>query len=199
MYLQLFSNNKSFKLTTQSLIMNSSTRRKLQSSLLLLLALLPYILAAQVYNGNVNLTSQAQVNAFGSNYTKIVGKLDINGTDITDLTPLSNIDTVTGKLEIFFTDSLQTLNGLNISYVGGNLYFEKNKKLKDIGALSSLTFVGKDLVILNCKSLNNLNGLQNIDTIKGNLYIGVKGWLTQLYLILLPETARAKYLTVIFN
>lgn len=134
--------------------------------------------ASVVFNGNVQLGSQAEVNAFTTQYTKITGKLQVYGANVKDLAPLSKIDTVLGKVEIVTTDSLASLNGLNIKYIGNNLYLEANKRLRDISALTKVKFVGKDLVILDCDSLKTLSGLENIDSIKGSLYIGIQAWTT---------------------
>ena len=72
----------------------------------------------------------------------------------------------------------QRLNGLHISSVGNNVYLDANTHLVDISALASLTYIGNDLVILDCDTLQTLNGLQNITTINGNIHIGIQGWLT---------------------
>lgn len=145
-----------------------------------LLLAAPLLAQAQstVYSGNAQLGTQAAVNAFGSQYTKITGKLQIYGATVKNLAPLANIDTVLGKLEILTTDSLQSLDGLNVKYAGSNVYLESNKKLRSISALQTLKFIGGDLVVMNCDTLRSLNGLQNVDSVKGGLYIGVQGWST---------------------
>ena len=151
---------------------------KLIKTLLFIAA--PFIMQAQtnVYTGNVQLGTQAAVDAFGSQYTKITGKLQVYGATVKNLGALSNIDTVLGKVEILTTDSLASLNGLNLEYIGNNLFLEGNKSLKDITALQNVTYVGKDLVILDCDSLKSLSGLDNIDSVKGSIYIGTQAWST---------------------
>src|SRR5690606_21607117 len=57
----------------------------------------------QCPTGDVNLFSQAYVNNFATNYpncTEVSGELTIQGANITDLTPLSNIQSIGGYLFI---------------------------------------------------------------------------------------------------
>ena len=64
-----------------------------RSILLLIIAFLSYpALQAQVYDGSITLSTQAQVNAFS--YSSITGNLTIQGADITDLSPLSALTSV---------------------------------------------------------------------------------------------------------
>jgi hypothetical protein len=131
-----------------------------------------------VFNGNVQLSTQFSVDTFSSRYTVVTGKLQVYGPSIKNLAALSNIDTVRGKLEILTTDSLQSLDGLHPKYVGNNVYFENNKRLRNISSLQTLRYIGKDLIILDCDSLKSLDGLANVDSIKGNIYIGTQSWTT---------------------
>lgn len=132
--------------------------------------------ADTVYHGDANFNTQAQLNAFGSRYTRIQGQLNIgpsSGTGaITDLSPLANIDTITNSLQVISNDSLQTLNGLNVESVGRNLYMESNPKLSSISALSALKYINRDLIIFNCDTLRSLHGLQYVGVIGRNIYIG---------------------------
>lgn len=146
----------------------------------LLLVMSPFLVKAQpnVYNGNLQLSTQTAVDTFASQYTVITGKLQVYGPAIKNLSALSRIDTVRSKLEILTTDSLRSLDGLNVKYVGNNVYLEGNKKLRSISALQTLRYIGKDLIILDCDSLKSLHGLGNVDSIKGNLYIGTQSWTT---------------------
>ena len=100
-------------------------------------------LKAQCPAGSVFFTTQAQIDAFAINYpncTEITGYLQIGGSDITDLSPLSNLTSV-----------------------GGYLYINSNSNLTNLDGLSNLTSVGADLVINSNYSLTDISGLQNID------------------------------------
>jgi hypothetical protein len=112
---------------------------------------------ANVYNGNVNLYTQAQVDAFinpnaGANYlsryTKINGNLRIKGDDIIDpitcLANLRSLTEVTGSLIIE--------------------QFEVNGNPSNLSDLSALTKAGRLTIISNPNFLNiELPGLTNVD------------------------------------
>ncbi|MFA7688398.1 MAG: hypothetical protein WCY25_11085, partial [Moheibacter sp.] len=122
---------------------------------------------AQCPTGNVGLYSQADVNNFATNYpncTEITGNLTISGSDITDLSPLSNLTQIGGVLSIYSNSQLNSLNGLdNLTQIGGVLYISDNSQLTNLDELSNLTSVGADLVIQFNYSLTDISGLQNID------------------------------------
>ncbi|MFA7446596.1 MAG: T9SS type A sorting domain-containing protein, partial [Flavobacteriaceae bacterium] len=97
----------------------------------------------QCPTGYLSFYSQAEVNAFATNYpncTEISGDLYISGSTITDLSPLSNLTSI-----------------------GGYLWIYNNSNLTNLDGLSNLTSVGADLVILFNSSLTDISGLQNID------------------------------------
>lgn len=116
-----------------------------------ILYLLPHISFSQIYVGDVDLTTQSQVNSFGqNNYTGIDGNLTINGgLSINNLNPLSALTNVTQDLIIANCDSLANLSGLN-----------------------NLTSVGNDLILLRNDGLTTLLGLNNLLTVGGSLRIG---------------------------
>src|SRR5690554_2184606 len=100
-------------------------------------------LKAQCPAGGVSFTTQEQIDAFATNYpncTEVSGNLAIQGANITDLTPLSNLTSV-----------------------GGYLWIYNNSNLTNLDGLSNLTSVGADLLILFNSSLTDISGLQNID------------------------------------
>src|SRR5690606_34312116 len=71
---------------------------------------------SQCPTGDVNLFSQAYVNNFATNYpncTEVSGELTIQGANITDLTPLSNIQSIGGYLFINNNSQLTNLDGLS--------------------------------------------------------------------------------------
>ena len=129
-----------------------------------------------VFDGDVQLGSQAEIDAFPSNYTTVTGKLQIFGGDVVDLSPLSNITTVEGKLEILQTAILQSFDGLQVETTGSNVYIADNASLSDMTALSSLTSIGKDLAVLGNPLITSLDGFENVTYIDRHIYIGAEGW-----------------------
>ena len=93
-------------------------------------------------SGNVELYSQEDVDNFAIEYsecTSIQGGLYIYGSNIFDLSPLSNITSVAGSLGIGSTEYLENLNGLSsLTHVGGTIYIEYNYSLTDISALQNV-------------------------------------------------------------
>src|SRR5690606_12016608 len=123
----------------------------------------------QCPTGDVELYSQAAVNNYATdhpNCTEISGGLYISGNDINDLSPLSNLTSVGGKLYISFNSNsnLTNLDGLsNLTSVGGDLEISYNSSLTNLDGLSNLTSVGADLVIYFNYSLTDISGLENIN------------------------------------
>ena len=128
------------------------------------------------YNGDIVFSTQHDVDQFSKAYNRINGTVTISGADISDLRQLASIDSVKG-LEIYYNDTLSNLAGLNkIRFIGGTLYIRGNKNLVHFNELARLEHVEKDLVILDNKKLNNIDGFSNLLTVNGSLYIGVEGW-----------------------
>lgn len=111
---------------------------------------------AQVHTGNLKLYTQADVNAF--NYTKVIGNVVLYGNNnnrITDLTPLSNLEEVTGDLLIQYT-SVTSLSKLkNLKKIGGQFFLARNNKLEVISDLD-LQSIGTSLYIHRNDILNKV-------------------------------------------
>ena len=134
----------------------------------------------KVYEGNIILYTQEEVNNFGANrYTHISGSLVIgtlefaySDSEILTLTPLSSLQNITGNLTICFNGLLEGLNGLeNLETIGNQLIFWRNPSLNNIAAFAKLTVIKGDLVIDTNESLKNLNGLDNLVEVRKNLLI----------------------------
>lgn len=123
--------------------------------------------------GDVNLTTQAEVNQFAIDYpncTEIAGSLLIGAlsgnppSNITDLSGLGNIIRVNGWVSVQNNGALQNLEGLNnLRSIGGSLNIQDNAALINVNGLSSLTNAVDFLQIWNNVSLTNISGLQNMD------------------------------------
>jgi len=125
--------------------------------------------------GDYNFTKQSQLDDFQSDYgicDTLFGNVNIRGEDITNLSGLTNVETIVGTLSISGNPRLKSLDGLeNLTTVfyslaigGVGLPFDKteNDSLTDLTALTNLTKVHLSLIIGNNYSLTNLSGLENI-------------------------------------
>lgn len=148
---------------------------------LVLLTILPSFAKAQCPTSAFDLLSQSQVNAFATNYpscTIIPDGVDIKimGSDITDLSPLSQLIASEAVLEIRDCPLLVDLDGLeNLTYLGNDpldgFILRDLPLLEDITALSSLDSVEGEFTIRTCNSITSLNGLNGLQKAKGSLII----------------------------
>ncbi|MBN8681296.1 MAG: hypothetical protein J0L99_01525 [Chitinophagales bacterium] len=167
--------------------------------LICLALLLPQILVAQnCLSGGINFTSQAQIDAFPTNYptcTHIIGTVEITGNTIQnldglaqvssmgnqlyignnplldDISGLSNLNSVNFMLTVSENPTLSSLNGLqNLNSVYGiNIYF--NNTLNGLDELSGITSLAGGLNISDNAALTDLDGLQNLSTVSGSVSI----------------------------
>ncbi|MCF6280440.1 MAG: T9SS type A sorting domain-containing protein [Flavobacteriaceae bacterium] len=154
---------------------------------------------------DVVLQSQADIDAFPianpgcTNLTVnlSIGRLDFIASDISDLSPLSGLNTIGGFLYIHDNPNLSNFSGLdNISSVTTGIYIDNNSGLLDFSGLSGLTSVGyvdirnnvnlmtlsalspnlsnmtDYLSIYNNANLTGFTGLDNITTISTQIYVG---------------------------
>lgn len=126
----------------------------------------------RIYEGDVWLASQDEINDFGnSGFTHITGNLRIGNStynDIEDLSPLLNIEKIDNALYIYGCSRLTNTNGLrNISHIGGGLSFESNPLLEKITDLQNLTVLEGFLNISGSLYLSNISGLDQLIEIKG--------------------------------
>src|SRR5690606_41949960 len=82
----------------------------------LLGAIIAVPVRGQVYNGNLELTSQEEVDAFF--YTGVNGHLSITGDGITDLSGLDGLQFVTGSVAIYSTGLVEIDGFSSLDSVG---------------------------------------------------------------------------------
>ncbi len=125
---------------------------------------LSFLLFAESKAQNVTLNSQAQVNAFGAtNPTTVNGNLTISGSDITELTPLSTLTSISGDLVIFQNSVLTSLSGLDaLTSLGGLLYIAVNSSLTSLAGLDALSSVGSNLYVQNNTALTEFCALYTL-------------------------------------
>lgn len=140
---------------------------------------------------NVDITSQSELEEFGNNrYAAVQGdvtlnshnsddpitdlsplqslikverRLSINGTDITNLTGLDNLEEVSGQLFIGRNELLASFEGLSkLNRVGGNFTLHGNVNLASTAAMTNLNTIGHVLSVSNHPLLQNLSGFARI-------------------------------------
>ena len=138
--------------------------------------------AQTLYPGDLILTTQLAIDSFPNNFTEIEGNVLISGTNVTNLSPLSNLTTVGGSIEISSTSFLYTLNGLqNLSGdVSGDLVIRSNSNLSQIDVLSQLGNVAGQLRIANNRRLVQIDGLSNMESVGANVEISQNGNLKEV-------------------
>ncbi|SEJ22581.1 Por secretion system C-terminal sorting domain-containing protein [Dyadobacter sp. SG02] len=136
-------------------------------------------------DGDITLSTQAEVNAFGTSYAgcsnlTIAGDLTIEGADITDLTPLLIIDAVDGDLRVYSCDALSSLAGLNgLVSIGEKLDINSNASLTALTGLAALNVVGGINIASNA-ALTDLSALAGVTSLSGGLTIDTSDALASL-------------------
>jgi hypothetical protein len=126
-------------------------------------------------SGDMSLTSQAQVDAFPATYgcAEITGTLTISGSDITHLDSLYFLTKVDGDLWISTNPNLTSLKGLSsLTYVGvggggpyPGFHITYNSSLNSVDGLSKLTSIKGAMEISNNSNLTNLDSLSSLTSI----------------------------------
>jgi len=111
-----------------------------------------------VYDGSITLTTQQEVEDFGSNgYNRVTGDIDIRGNTINDLSSLKDLKNIGDDLHIRET-SLTDFEGLgDLVSVGGSLTIIDNDALTNTLGLHNLITIGKSLIVSECPSLVSLD------------------------------------------
>lgn len=138
-----------------------------------------------VCDGDVTLTSQAEVNNFEC--AEITGTLTISGEDITDLSPLQGLVKV-GRLFITDCNSLATLNGLSglskITSKSGIPYtmgIAGNAVLKNLDRLSGIVNDSlHSITISNNPALESINAFSSVETVFGLFSVANNSSLTSM-------------------
>lgn len=147
--------------------------------LLSLLLSFPLFLAAQCFVSNVALTTQAEVNAMAGLDPECY--LNINDlrigdsstpSDISDLSPLLSITSISGSLLISGNQNLTNLSGLNnLVTVGRSLVINQNTNLTSVSGLEALISVGEYLNITFNTQLSDISALENLQSLLGILIV----------------------------
>ncbi len=156
---------------------NTVVNRNFFTTLFVFLSILFSCLTHSLFSQNILFSSQEELDAFDPDITEITGNLGIQyyenyGSPITDLSPLTNLNSIGGDLIIQHCGTLENIDGLeNINQIEGQLIIQNNNALSNLDGLSGLTSINDNLIIANMPNLKNIDGLTNLQSIQGNLNI----------------------------
>ena len=143
------------------------------------------------HTGNITVSTQAEVDSLS---TTLSGKTIIDGnliigyefglsrSDITDLTPLSNIVRIAGNLTIRQNRQLVNLNGLNNlqSITGGDFRVNDNDTLTTLGNFPALQTIEGSFEVNDNNQLTILGNFSALQTIGGSFSVLQNNRLTTL-------------------
>ena len=136
-------------------------------------------IAQDSYTGNLSLTSQAEVNAFG--YSEVTGSLTIDGTNIVNLGPLSGLTTVGSYISISDNAALETVYGFeNLTDVGWGIYVYDNPNLVSFSGFDALLQTGDNIDFWYNDSLVTVSGFGSLHTAGWSLEFGGNAALTSI-------------------
>ncbi|MEM8887866.1 MAG: T9SS type A sorting domain-containing protein [Bacteroidota bacterium] len=144
--------------------------------------------------GDVRISSQAELLSFAAAYsgcpdfpysldiggpindlsplsflTSVGGRLSINSTDVVNMNGLSNLQSA-GRIQMYTNDKLKNLDGLGLTRVsgfnGGGFAIARNPELENFGSgLANLRVIEGGFEVSSNDKLQNFNGLNSLDTV----------------------------------
>jgi len=151
------------------------------------------VYAVDCSSDDIRLSSQAEVDNFQTDFgpgcDRVVGTLEIDGTDIVNIGALSDLTSIGGNLRIQGNTLLEDIDGLqNLASIDGALRIDGNPLIENIDGLSALTSLGADcgsslcpsLTVRDNAALENISALSNLDAIVGDVDIHDNPSLTTL-------------------
>ncbi|NTW20956.1 MAG: T9SS type A sorting domain-containing protein [Nostocales cyanobacterium W4_Combined_metabat2_030] len=124
-----------------------------------------------IVNGDLEITSSLISNLTGlSGITKVEGRLSISQTGLKDLQGIENITEI-GEFNASYNQSLISLKGLNSQLkINGHFLLAQNSFLANLGDFPNLPVLHGDLTLSDL-SVDNLNAFNSLTKIEGRLYI----------------------------
>lgn len=130
--------------------------------------------------GNYDVDDRADIERL-IGFTAIDGNLSISTPDLTDLSGLECLETITGNLYVTDNSFLRSLNGLEgLTTLEGGLSIMVNPNLESLDGLANLPALGRGAEIWNNPSLSSLAGLSSLTTIAGTLRVTSNASMTTL-------------------
>ena len=121
---------------------------------------------------NTIITRQSQLDSFRilyPNCTHILGSVTLYGSDITDLSSLSSITTLSKDVSVFYTNITNT-QGLKSIEKYRNISFSGNNTLESIELSDSITQC-QTINIIDNSNLLKITGISLLDTLNGQFYV----------------------------
>ena len=149
---------------------------------------------AQCMQSSIYLSSQAEVNAFKTNYgcVSMTGSLVINGSTITNLDSLHLLEEV-GALHIQNTSLVNLEELSSLHRISGLLVIDYNANLTSLNGLEDVAKVG-ELTIYSNNSLTSLSGLDGLRVVEGQAWISENAVLQNLSGLNLLDSVRNRLL-----
>lgn len=145
------------------------------------------IISQSCLPGGITFSSQAQIDAFQTNYPgciHILGRLDIDESssgNILNLNGLSTLTSISNRLVINDNDALTDLTGLNnLVSVGSFVRIEYNDNLTSLTGLNALGYIGSYLQVNFNNNMESVDGLNSLSAIGGDLRLEIDPVLTDL-------------------
>lgn len=136
-------------------------------------ALIPAFTVATPFEGNLILSSQDDVDN-AAIYTSVTGSLVVSGADITDLTPLSSLESVGTYISLRDNPALVMVgNGFDaLTEVGGGIYFYDNNNLVTVSGFDALLWTGDNIDFWFNDNLDSVSGFASLQTAGWSLEFG---------------------------
>lgn len=127
----------------------------------------------KIYKSDLEYPSIKDLNEFyEGGFNVIDGNVIIrNLDDLTEMQALSNVDSITGMLNIGVNSNLASLNGLNRLKSVGKLVIRENSSLINLSGLDNLQSSKNGLSVRLNNELSSLEGLQNLKLVLGDIWI----------------------------
>ena len=135
--------------------------------------MLPALAVAETFDGNLNLSSQMEVDA-AAGYTVVTGSLTISGANISDLSSLSDLQMVGSYIAINGNPSLTTVvDGFpSLTDVDGGIFVYYNDNLTVISGFDALLQTGDNIDFWYNDSLVSVTGFGSLQTAGWSLEFG---------------------------
>lgn len=154
----------------------------MKTTLLFFLLFSGSLLFAQCPTGDVNLYTQADVEEFIANYASceiINGNLHIE--DATDISGITSIKRIEGSLIISYSEITSVSNFSNLEFVGGDFIIEKSRSIETIEGINQLhSVIGNFEITENTGILKTITGFNSLNTIEGNIQVSQNHFLESI-------------------